>query len=167
MRRFFSQLFSSSTIAGNFPAFLPALRGPIVNYEANLLQMNYSADSLTNYIWIGHKFQSTFHINLSKRPNSVLFLCVFVKSIQTNYRRFIFEGQWQKNFIVSFERTFKIISKMLLQIFHIKLYSWNILTELHVNELHVRHLGSILKLINYRFDVVRSGVSLNALYNYF
>jgi hypothetical protein len=34
-----------------------------------------------------------------------------------------------KNCIVLFERTFKIICKMLLQIFHIKLNSWKILTD--------------------------------------
>jgi hypothetical protein len=34
-----------------------------------------------------------------------------------------------KNFIASFERTFKIISKILLYMFHILLDSWNILTE--------------------------------------
>jgi hypothetical protein len=34
-----------------------------------------------------------------------------------------------KYFIVSFERTFKIIANILLHIFHIKLRSCNILTE--------------------------------------
>jgi hypothetical protein len=57
-----------------------------------------------------------------------------------------------KNFIVSFERTFKIISRILLQMFHIFLDSWNILTESNAE------LSAILDYWGYAWYVT-SGVT--------
>ena len=60
-------------------------------------------------------------------PVNCIKLILFLTTIF--YLNSSYRNMATKFFNVSFERTFKIISKIFLQIFHIKLKSWNILTE--------------------------------------